>query len=149
MTRKEKYQFVLDYFNLTAPNAETELLYKVRLLALDVGDEADAAGIVLELRVVKSLLGRQSLPPRLRAHLLVVHRHWLAGIHPGMENFPRYQKGWFSLVAPKKRGDGNKPLRGCNGFLCFGHRCAHGRAPCVSRPWPVLSHTQRLFIGAS
>ena len=27
MTRKEKYQFVLDYFNLTAPNAETELLY--------------------------------------------------------------------------------------------------------------------------
>lgn len=88
----------------------------VGLLALHVHDEADAAGIVLELRVVKSLLGRQSLPPRLRAHLLVVHRHWLAGIHPGMENFPRYQKGWFSLVAPKKRGDGNKPLRGAMAF---------------------------------
>ncbi len=27
MTRKEKYQFVLDYFNLNAPNAETELFY--------------------------------------------------------------------------------------------------------------------------
>lgn len=27
MTRKGKYQFILDYFNLTAPDAETELLY--------------------------------------------------------------------------------------------------------------------------
>ena len=30
----------------------------VRLASLDVDDEADAAGVVLELRVVESLLGR-------------------------------------------------------------------------------------------
>ena len=28
MTKKERYQFVIDYFLSHAPNAETELLYK-------------------------------------------------------------------------------------------------------------------------
>ena len=37
----------------------------VRLAALDVDDEADAAGVVLELRIVKPLLGRWTEPPRL------------------------------------------------------------------------------------
>jgi hypothetical protein len=92
----------------------------VGLLALHVHHEADAAGVVLELGVVKSLLGRQSLPPRLRAHLVVVHRHWLAGFCPGLESFHAWSKGWSRLSAPKKPRDGNKPLRGRNGIL---HLC--------------------------
>ena len=36
----------------------------VRLAALDVDDEADAAGVVLERRIVQTLLGRQTRPAR-------------------------------------------------------------------------------------
>ena len=52
---------------------------RVGLPALDVDDEPDAAGLVLELRVVKALFGRGMGPRRLAAIIFTVRsdRHFL------------------------------------------------------------------------
>ncbi len=102
----------------------------VRLAALDVDHEADAAGLVLELRIVEPLLRRRRNSP-----IVIGHGFPLTPPHPQLRNIAR------SPLAPVPAA----PKRQCKDFpkLAEGKPGPETRETGASR-WPVRPHTWNL-----